>query len=336
MKLNCFADCLQVQSELSSGILNAFPSQEKHALDLPGVSLSAKLTDDATESPASKESFTRRSVPSTKPTTKIKTADRNKSLFDSVEFDDLTGLLPSGFKVRGFSPKSSSSSSPKTTSDAYSSSTGTTVSSTITASSTEKANRKDSKSKSVSLSSLKHKIKFDDVSFFLPPGYKPLPEESSAAESSAEKNESEIQKSTSMTVTSTPTPDEASDILSKARPVDISVFLPPGFKLETTTDSSSKLQSVLNKVQFKEVNDLIPPNYSPEPPKNTTELEGSGSKVVFPSRPGGNKKPLLSTSQTLKSNTTFSKSSSGAIASKPGLSLLPHQIPAIKKGWPTR
>ncbi|XP_065207036.1 mucin-5AC [Planococcus citri] len=314
----------QVQSELSSGILSAFPSQDKQPLDIPNISTttSKPSTTSTTTESSDEEPFTRKFIPAAKRTTTKPKTDRNKSLFDTIQFDDLTGLLPDGFKARpGFTPKNPASTT-KSSKTAEPSSTSTTTATTTTT--TEKTTRKDGKSKSNSLSNLKVKIKFDDVSSFLPPGYKPPAEDTSETEKVEPKKPTESAESTTKATESKTAPTA---ILNKAKPVDISAFLPPGFKLEsTTTTGAPKLESVLGKIQFKETNELLPPNYSStEVPKSTPKQEtsSSGSKVVFPSRPGGNKKPAPPVTP---------KTAGPAKQS----SLLPFQVPNIQKGWPVR
>lgn len=154
----------------------------------------------------------------------------------------------------------------------------------------------------------------DDVSKFLPPGYKPP--------ASEKKNAS---PATSPPLPVIPLSDDISKFLPpdyKAPAVDeiqsttlkiattlddISKFLPPGYKLKpekTTTaapsiNAESKeekkvdddlLGSILKKVNFKEVSDLVPADYKPstEEPENYPSTTSKG--VVFPTRPGGGKK----------------------------------------------
>lgn len=315
---------MQVQSDLSSGILSAFPSQDKQPLDIPNVSSTTSkpsTTTTTTESSSDEEPSTRKFVPTSKRTTAKPKTDRNKSLFDSLQFDDLTGLLPDGFKVRStFTPKNAASTT-KTPKTAEPTSTLTTTTTTTT----EKSTRKENKSKSNPLSNLKVKIKYDDVSSFLPPGYKPPPEDPSNSENAESKKPAESESTTSKAVESKTAPNA---ILSKAKPVDISAFLPPGFKLETTTTTKApKLESILGKIQFKEPDELLPPDYSSttstEVPKSTPKTESSGGKVVFPSRPGGGKKPPP----------PVTPKTAGPAKQT---SLLPFQVPVIQKGWPVR
>lgn len=119
----------------------------------------------------------------------------------------------------------------------------------------------------------------DEIGKFLPPGYKP----EAAVESTTEKK--------LVTVVE-----------------DNSKFLPPGFKVPkygNRKESSStpapveekKLESILDKVQFKDVSALLPPGFKPPTeesstasPVDTTTANSAG-KVVFPSRPGFAKKP---------------------------------------------
>ncbi len=290
----------QVQSDLSSGILNAFSPHEKLPLDPNEMISSTRSTTSAAES--SDEPSTRRFSPSTKTTPKPK-VDRNKSLFDNIQFDDLDGLLPSGFKARNFSPKNGGTTS---TSKTIETSTATTTTTTT-------ADKVNSKNKTkTSLADLKSKIKFGVPSNLLPPGYKaPPPQDSETWSAEPSKKVSE---------------ERVPDLLSKAKPVDISAFLPPGFKLNSSAESSTKPSPLLSKIEFKETNDLLPPDFTTKATKNSTvttrtttaKVESNSSKVVFPSRPGGNKKPQ----------------SAQKTGGKPGL--LSYQIPTIHKGWPVR
>lgn len=303
----------QVQSDLSSGILNAFPSQDKSLMDMPGPTAASTRTTEATSTTDSgEERYSRKFVPSSKTSPKPK-ADR-KSLFDSINFEDPVGLLPPGFKAHSFSPKNGGIS-PRTTTVSDSRTATATTAATTSSTVGEKPTSSKNKTKSLSLASIKSKIKFDDISQFLPPGYTPPPQEPSSTEAS---NGSKYHSRT----TAIP------DILSKAKPVDISNFLPPDFKLDSSaaassSETSTKVHSLLSKIPFKEVSNLLPADYTTEAPKSSTEAAKSttsGTKVVFPSRPGGSKKPPTNTPKS-------AGKSSG---------LLPHQLPHIHKGWPTR
>lgn len=280
---------------------------------MPGpTAASVRTTEPTSTTDSGEERFSRKFVPSSKTSPKPK-ADR-KSLFDSIHFEDPVGLLPPGFKAHSFSPKNGGTS-PRTTRVSDNRSTTATVASTTDSSSTagEKSTSKN-KTKSLSLASIKSKIKFDDVSQFLPPGYTPPParESSSSEGSTGGRYHSRTTEATSA---------KLPDILNKAKPVDISSFLPPDFKLDSSAaasspESSTKVQLLLSKISFKEANDLLPADFTTEAAKSST----SSTKLVFPSRPGGSKKPPTNTPKSIGK-------SSG---------LLPHQIPHIQKGWPTR
>ncbi|CAG2056600.1 unnamed protein product [Timema podura] len=158
------------------------------------------------------------------------------------------------------------------------------------------------------LEDLFKQIQVDDIASLLPPGYKPPPEEPST----------------------TVKPKAIENLLSVAKPVDINAFLPPGFSLpDSTTEklASTVLDALLDKVKFQDVSLLLPPGFKPEtntsltavptrPPLPTT---AAGSKVVFPSRPGGARKPITRTSTTAKP------------ADAPEVT-----VPKINKGWPIR
>lgn len=163
----------------------------------------------------------------------------------------------------------------------------------------------------------------DDISKFLPPGYKPTADH---------KNESDA---------------VADDILSKLLPPgykrpaseqaaapkvvvneNLSKLLPPGFQLDETkprkTDTSL-VDSILNKIKFKEPSSLLPVGFVADSIATTTEVVEeatttrnlSGLKVVFPK---GFKRPGV--------RVTTAKPSHVEGPSKPEIT--------IRKGLPTR
>lgn len=182
------------------------------------------------------------------------------------------------------------------------------------------------------------KIQKDDLTKFLPPGYKPPVSEKTEGKSSLKDNifdkipvqEVDISpflpKDFKLNESSTQKSTVVPKLPIKARPVDITAFLPPGFKLNETDDESSDTKdeahdNTLSKFKVTDVSSLLPPGFnlnSTEEPVLPSSTQSTGNfKVVFPSRPG-----------TKNSRKTTPKPSHGMGPSP--------VTPAIKKGWPTR
>ncbi|XP_026763949.2 putative mediator of RNA polymerase II transcription subunit 26 [Galleria mellonella] len=175
------------------------------------------------------------------------------------------------------------------------------------------------------------KLQKDDLSKFLPPGYKPPHSDTRESKDvtkpdiidKAQKIDISafLPKGYNLNSTATTTTEKSIDkpkLPANAVPVDISAFLPPGFKLNT----SEKGNDELTKFKVADVSSLLPPgfkiNSSEEviSPSSTTKAPG-GIKLVFPSRPG---------SKTSRKTTP-----------KPSGGLGPSPVtPKIQKGWPTR
>lgn len=160
-------------------------------------------------------------------------------------------------------------------------------------------------------------IAIDDVSKFLPPGYKPpVPEVIKIKPPSVIPLKDEISK---FLPPGYKAPAEEVQSTTKKYATtndDVSKFLPPGYKfkpekpeVKSTTTKSPKvkvedepkkvdddlLSNILKKVQFKEVSDLLPPDFKPttEEPENYPSTTAKGFGPVFPTRPGGNKEAGL-------------------------------------------
>lgn len=249
------------------------------------------------------------------------------------------GFLPPGYRPRtSFKDKRTSTTSTTTTTTT----TTTTVAPDISLSSEDynatqarsinmgsknKVILFDQKSKEVKDSKLPvnlfKKLQPEDISKFLPPGYKPPSPE--------------------------PTNVKVPDILEKAQKIDISSFLPKGFSLNVSSSDKDKLPvkivpvvdvsaflppgfvlnktekknttEIINKFKPADLSNLLPPgfnlNETTETTTTSTTKNPSGFKLVFPSRPGkGDRK-----STTPK--TLFSSGPSPA-------------TPKIQKGWPQR
>ncbi|XP_057330938.1 mucin-2 isoform X2 [Microplitis mediator] len=189
-----------------------------------------------------------------------------------------------------------------------------------------------------------------DISAFLPPGYK-LKKEDQTTEKSIL---GDILAKSKVNITALLPKDfkvgskepESSEITKElplqnlfAKPVDVSSFLPPNFKpkndtksnvLETTaTPIQKSLQELFSKSSV-DISALLPPGFKPvdksdskvdskdkEIITSTTEASKGGIKLVFPSRPGGRK--------AIAKVATTSRPADAQTAG-----------PKIQRGWPVR
>uniref|UniRef100_A0A8D8VGA9 SEA domain-containing protein n=1 Tax=Cacopsylla melanoneura TaxID=428564 RepID=A0A8D8VGA9_9HEMI len=340
----------RVQSELSSGILGGFnPSkpEDKFDLDPPEkITTEAVTTKSNTTPSSSEESSSPKFVPSSKRFTTTSKPSTSKpsgktSLKDSIQFDEeLVGLLPQGFKPRTYTNKKST--------------TTTTTSIRPTSEESEVTSAKPSSTTRSLLPKLKPKIKFEEVKSLVPEGYTPPSEESEKAKPALEsilskvkfddvsallppgfKSESSPPERSGKFVPKIKFDESASSsllpkgfkpqgpapiknvtgIIGKAKPVDISAFLPPGFK---PTEEPELAEDTVKKTSVNTVNES-PTESSTAPEENGSTT--SSSKVVFPSRPGA-------AAATRKNST--------ASGNKPGKGGAFIGQPKIQKGWPTR
>ncbi|XP_054013371.1 mucin-2 [Hylaeus anthracinus] len=252
--------------------------------------------------------------------------------------DSLEGLLPRDYLAK--SPGSISAPSKigfrwPTKSTTMSVATTTQLTTTTSASTTKKA---------------KPNVAIQDISAFLPPGYKLKKEDAPVTESSLlseilakskvdissllppdfkKKNEgSSTAKSESTTTTTTTTTMKPVDVSSEKSPektiqdlfakskFDISSLLPRDYeqKKKNATDVETKTVQVI--VQNSTESDVPAVTESIA----TTTMKSGGLKIVFPSRPGG-RKPIhkITTPQPPRGDA-------------PGVAV----TPKIQKGWPTR
>lgn len=276
------------------------------------------------------------------------------SSFDSIKKDDLTGLLPPGFKARpSFKDRKITTTTEKqeTVTENKTAFTSAILKSKINipgdiSAFLPKGYKPPKDEKPFSIDDLLKNTKNDDISHFLPPGYKKS-ENTDITTTTTEKAAKNKQgllanaekldisafspKGYKLLTTTTEKPSSKSDILAQAKPLDISAFLPPGFKLnETTTD---KTKPILNNVKFADVSSLLPPGFkldqknkteekSNQTVETTTKAAANNFKIVFPSRPGAGKPG--------KRLTTPKPSNEGGSGGA-GVSL-----PSIHKGWPSR
>ncbi|CAH2100024.1 unnamed protein product [Euphydryas editha] len=375
-----------IQSELSSAVLSGNLNNEDKNIELitetttEPTSKSTKTTTTTTTTttsttPASLNVFTLKSTQFTVATEKsspdplpvqIKkfaprvtssTTQKPKKKLVTV-MDDLSGLLPAGYKPRqSFKDKRTSTTTTTTSTTTMKPTIGTTIAVPIITTAPTIINGTQGRSSGISSKNkviildgksllpkeykpkertqddLFKKIQKDDISQFLPPGFKPEVTETANTENNEKedifKNAEKVDISaflpkgfkldTSTTTTTTTTTEKATTNLPvKPVPVDIINFLPPGYNLNNSETVAN--ESTLPKIIFADVTNLLPPGFNlntseDSTPSSTTTTSSAGIKLVFPSRPG-------------KSNrkTTTQKFSIGPVP----------VTPKIQKGWPTR
>ncbi|KAJ0181126.1 hypothetical protein K1T71_003211 [Dendrolimus kikuchii] len=173
------------------------------------------------------------------------------------------------------------------------------------------------------------KVQKDDISKFLPPGFKPTesPETKETTKSSILEKVQKLNVSAFLPKGFNLTTSTTEKIVVEAKlpagsiPADISAFLPPGFKLNKTEKVESENPLDKFKVVAADVASLLPPGFKlnktdveRELSSSTTKAPG-GIKLRFPSRPG---------EKTPRKTTTTKPIGPSPVT------------PTIQKGWPTR
>jgi hypothetical protein len=239
-----------VESELSSGILTGGFRPEGKKLQLEVLTDMADTTSVPASTTHKSPVIIRKFLPHSSRTTPK--PNKLSALFDSIPMDNLSRLLPPGFKQR--TPTSRHTTTPPTKhvdpldypqGDEPVKSNDTSTRTSVLSSGTK--NVKVEGSSSVvkppkKLEDLFSRIMLDDVSAFLPPGFKQPAEEPSST---------------------TVKPSGIEELLSKAKPVDVSAFLPVGFKLpeEEPTSTTAKPTAVESKAQPLNVSAFLPPGF---------------------------------------------------------------------------
>lgn len=359
----------RVQSELSSDILSGTlkkddkniaiiqenqQDQSDTTTPLPPLQLFTLRTQSSTEvtkkasPPAPPQVTIKKLSPYSRPTS---TTPKPKKLnFDGIQMDDLTGLLPAGFKPRhtfgnrrkNNTHKAESKTEEIKTNSTQGRSSGITFKNKVTiqddASSLLPKDYKDSKG-NTKLDNLFKTVKQDDLSKFLPPGFKNTVVEQTTEKSTITTKKSDISNlfanadavdiSAFLPKDFKPTTTQRTVKTTKSSATivdDISALLPPGFKLNSSSSSPDIILPKLVKVD--DIASLLPPGYNlteskdtndtPADTSSTTKGPNSGFKVVFPSRPGSKPNRKITTA-------------------KPNSENGPGQVaPVIHKGWPTR
>ncbi|XP_060524656.1 uncharacterized protein LOC132701041 [Cylas formicarius] len=125
--------------------------------------------------------------------------------------------------------------------------------------------------------------KVDDISAFLPPGYKPPKEDDAASKTIKQDDISVFTPSGYHSIKTTEKTKAPTSILQKAKPVeDISALLPPGYKLSkySTTTAKPKVNGILMKAKpVDDITALLPPGYK-LPKSASTEKSSILSKAT--------------------------------------------------------
>ncbi|XP_044734809.1 nuclear pore complex protein DDB_G0274915 isoform X2 [Chrysoperla carnea] len=227
----------RVQSELSSGLLiNDFKNDNITVIQdqIHEDNLTTTIAPVVNETkPSTSPVFIRKFSPYARPST-TQRPTKKSNVFDNIKMDDLTGLLPSGFKPR------------------YQNNRRTTSTSTTEANLNDEGLQNDQPQPEISSrrnyssgrsfgKPTQNKIKEDNISAFLPPDYK-----------------LKVNVSDTLKVVDDITkflPKDYSTEKPLIKPVDdISAFLPPGYKLTSTTESSKKATPI-------DFVSLLPPGY---------------------------------------------------------------------------
>lgn len=354
-----------IQSELSSAVLTG--SDDKN---IAHITESTSESTTSTTTAAALNLFTLKSTQATstteksspaplpviikkftpKPSTTSTTTPRSKKKPTLVTvMDDLAGFLPPGYKPRP-------SYKDRKTSTTTSTST-TTTTTPMPSSTTDKEILNGTQGRSSGISSKnkvivldekslipkdykrpsdekKHDVlkivKQDDLSKFLPPGYKPPNDtispkeivEPSILDKIKKVDVSDFLPKDFKVSSTTPKATIESKLLAASVPVDISAFLPSGYN-KNLSDNTSEL---VTKIKVADISSFLPPGFklnktdeaSTEGSSTTTKSTNNGFKVVFPTR---------SNSKANRKTTT----------PKSNIGNGPEPItPKILKGWPTR
>ena len=253
---------------------------------------------------------------------------QNKTLFDIIKNDNIAAFLPPGYKPSSTTPKPENTSIVDTV---ISKAKPDDISAFLPPGykPPEDSNKKD---KSVKVA------KQDDISSFLPPGYKSFKTSTTEKTKSVESLLAKAKPVDDLSAllppgfkpSGPPKTKGMDNLFAEAKPLDVSAFLPPGYKARTT-------QKPLTTVAEKVPPSLLPPGFKlKDLPAGTREIttssttsttsttskpSGGGFKVVFPSRPGGGTRKSATRLTTPKASNP----------EEPQVT-----PPSIQKGWPSR
>ncbi|KAG5896150.1 hypothetical protein JTB14_015853 [Gonioctena quinquepunctata] len=267
----------RAQSDLSSGFLTGglenieVIKENPEKMDMEDI----KLTSSTTKAPYPQVNI-RKYSPSNRRTTtrRPRPQPKNKKPFDidqpqgdqpSKKPTDITAFLSTGYKLNASDDKSSklleeilSRNKPKKVEESKASKTEETTASV----STEKGIFKNEK--------------IDDISKFLPPGYK-LPADGEKTESSIFTNIDDISKFLPPGYKPSISEEQTTQgsILKNTKADDISKFLPPGYKLPKTEEKTTE-SGIFKNTKADDLSKFLPPGYKlPKSEEKTTESSGS-------------------------------------------------------------
>ena len=308
-----------VESELSSGILTGGLRPEGKKLQLE-VLTDMTDTNTTTSAPTPTTTtyrspvFTQKFLPHSNRTTPK--PNKLALLFDSIPMDDLSRLLPPGFKQRHPASRRTTTPPTKHVETVDYPQGDEPVKPNITSSRSSGLGSAKNKIKAEDASSvgkppkkledLFSRIKFDDVRAFLPPGYNRSAEDSNSTTGKPTDVEDLLSKAKPVNVSSflppglkpptgaptlTAKPKGVESLLSKAKPVDVSSFLPPGFKppagAPTSTTKPKGVESLLSKAKPVDVSSFLPPGFKPpaEEPTSTTSKPRNVDSLLSKAQP---------------------------------------------------
>ena len=364
-----------VESELSSGILTGGLRPEGKKLQLE-VLTDMTDTNTTTSAPTPTTTtyrspiFTQKFLSHSNRTTPK--PNKLAVLFDSIPMDDLSRLLPPGFKQRR--PTSRRTTTPPTKH----------VETVDYPQGDEPVKPNMTSSRPSGLGSAKNKIKvedassigkppkkledlfsrtkFDDIRAFLPPGYNRSVEDSNSTTGKPIDVEGLLNRAKPVNVSSllppgfeltaaeptstTAKPRNVESLLSNAQPVDVSAYLPPGFKLTaveptSTTSKPRDVATLLSKTQPVDVSAFLPPGF-----KLATTTQKSDPELL-------RDVVTVQSSGVIKENSTITMTTPADMfrvkfPTRPGVTRKPlaptHKPiqgpgvpkPKISSGWPTR
>lgn len=138
----------------------------------------------------------------------------------------------------------------------------------------------DEPAKTLDLEDLKGRIKFKEVKDLVPSDYKLNKTESINETKTNSSIDKILAKAKPVDISALlppgykpPSTTEKSidNILKKAQPVDISAFLPPGYKVSSTTEKSKNIDNILKKAEPVDISAFLPHGYKP-PKENNTKI----------------------------------------------------------------
>lgn len=251
----------RVQSELSSGLLSGkYPIISQMDSSTPATSTTAASGRFAPHIRKFQPRTT--SAPSTTSSgSKLKVQH-----FDEGEMDELAGLLPVGFKPKG----------------SYKNRKITTTTSTTEAPPAELAKPKPGRNSTISRSFKSGQVTVQDVALagLLPKGYKP-PRTTTTTSTTKKPDETKPSTGLESLFSEVKFDDSLAALLPKdytsAKPEvlvvdDISKFLPPGFKANASTPSSTTPRNLPVAVPFDDLSKFLPPSYKAPKEKEQPKL----------------------------------------------------------------